>query len=299
MKPVVILLLFLSVTSIGHAAPNILVIISDDQGFNDIGYRNPKLRTPHLDQLASRGIKLEQHQVFATCSPTRCGLFIGMNPARYGILGPIGGDSTQRVPQDVPNLATLLKARGYHTALSGKWHLNLSFEGGPRAYGFDSSYGYLHGQIDPLLHDYKTGKPTWHRNDQPLTETGHATDLITDEAIRVIRQKPASHPFFLYVAYSVPHEPLMEEEKWTSMYADVPEKSRRLVCASISHMDDSIGRIVGALEKTKQLENTLILFTSDNGGPDKCDGGDYGGRFKDQKGPHSDNTPLRDFKGSL
>jgi arylsulfatase A-like enzyme len=300
MKLLFLVFSLFATASLSHAAlPNIILIVSDDQGWRDIGYRNPAIKTPHLDRLAAEGVKLEQHYVFPTCSPTRCALFTGINPARFGILGPIGGESTQKVPQDIPNLATLLKARGYDTALSGKWHLNLSIAGGPRSYGFDSSYGYLHGQIDPLIHDYKTGKRTWHRNDAFVDEKGHATDLITDEAVRVIEMpREAEKPFFLYLAYSVPHTPLIEEETWTALYPDVTPRTRQLVCASISHMDDGVGRVVAALQKAGQRENTLIIFTSDNGGPDKSDGGDYDGRFKDQKGPHSDNGPLRDWKSS-
>jgi arylsulfatase A-like enzyme len=281
-----------------HAAPNVIMIVSDDQGWRDIGYRYPAIKTPHLDQLASTGIKFEHHYVFATCSPTRCALLTGMNPARFGVLGPIGGESKQSVPITQVNLATLLKSRGYHTSLAGKWHLNLSLDGGPKHYGFDTSYGYLHGQIDPLRHDYKTGKRTWHRNDEFVDEDGHATDLIADEAVRVIQEK-REQPFFLYVAFSVPHEPLIEEKRWTDLYADMAEPTRRLVAASISHMDDAIGRMVSALDQTQQRQNTLIIFTSDNGGPQSTDGGDYGGRFKDQVGPHSDNGTLRDWKGSL
>ena len=277
--------------------PNIVFIVSDDQGWRDIGYRNSQISTPHLDRLAKQGVKLEHHYVFPTCSPTRCAILSGRNPASFGILGPIGGESTQAMPRDIPNLATMLKSRGYVTALAGKWHLNLNIAQGPKHYGFDMSYGYLHGQIDPLLHDYKTGKRTWHRDDVFVDETGHATDLIADEAVRVINQH-RNQPFFLYVAFSVPHEPIIEEEKWTSMVdSGIVEPTRRLVCASISHMDDAIGRIAAAIDKANIRDNTIIVFTSDNGGPKMADGEDYDGRFKDQRGPHSDNGPLRGWKG--
>jgi arylsulfatase A-like enzyme len=291
-----IALLSLAVTA--QAAPNVLMIVSDDQGWRDIGYRSAVVKTPNLDGLANAGVKLEHHYVFSMCSPTRCALLTGTNPARFGILGAIGGKSALAVPQTVPNIASLLKTRGYRTALAGKWHLSLQMENGPRKYGFDSTYGYLHGQIDPLLHDYKQGDRTWHRDDVPLDEPGHATDLIAEEAIRVI-EKERTQPFFLYVAFSVPHEPLHEAEQWLAPYRDkFPEPTRQLVAASITHMDDAIGRIVGALDPT-QRANTLVIFTSDNGGPERCNGEDYEGRFKDQKGPHSDNGPLRGFKSSV
>ena len=170
------------------------------------------------------------------------------------------------MPADIPNLASMLKSRGYFTAISGKWHLSLQIENGPRHYGFDSTYGYLHGQIDPWVHDYKTGDRTWHRNDQFTDDTGHATDLISAEAVRLIEQK-RNQPFFVYVAFSVPHTPLSEDSKWTAPYQErFKEETRQLVGASITHMDDGIGRIVAAVDRSGLRENTLIIFTSDNGG---------------------------------
>ncbi len=284
----------------GGAAPlpNILFLVSDDEGWRDIGYRNPAIATPNLDRLAASGVRLEHHYVFPTCSPTRCALLCGRNPARFGILGPISGKSTLKMPADIPNLASMLKSRGYFTAISGKWHLSLQMENGPRKYGFDASYGYLHGQIDPWSHEYKAGDRTWHRNDQLIEEKGHATDLIAAEAVRLIEQK-RKEPFFLYVAFSVPHTPLSEEAKWTAPYRErFPEETRRLVGASLSHMDDAIGRIVTALDRSGLRDNTLIIFTSDNGGPQRISpSAEYNGCYKEQSGPLSDNGPLRGWKG--
>jgi arylsulfatase A-like enzyme len=235
--------------------------------------------------------------VWPTCSPTRCAILCGRNPARFGILGPIGGDSKLAMPREIPNLATMLKSRGYHTAISGKWHLSLQIENGPRQYGFDSTYGYLHGQIDPWTHEYKLGNRTWHRDDVFTDDKGHATDLIAAEAERVVAQK-RTEPLFLYVAFSVPHTPLAEDEKWRAPFAGkFKEETRQHVAASVAHMDDAIGKITAALDSAGLRENTLIIFTSDNGGPQKSDGGDYEGKYKNQKGPLSDNGPLRGWKG--
>ena len=280
------------------ALPNIVFLVSDDQGWRDIGYRHPAISTPNLDRLASGGVRLEHHYVFPTCSPTRCAVLCGRNPARFGILGPISGQSTLKMPADIPNLASMLKSRGYFTAISGKWHLSLQIENGPRKYGFDSSYGYLHGQIDPWSHEYKAGDRTWHRNDVFTEDQGHATDLIAAEAIRLIQEK-RKQPLFLYVAFSVPHTPLAEESRWTAPYEKrFPEETRRLVGASISHLDEAIGRIVAAIDRAGLRENTLILFTSDNGGPQRVSPSDeYEGRYKRLSGPHSDNGPLRGWKG--
>ena len=277
--------------------PNIVFIVSDDEGWRDIGYRHPDISTPNLDKLAADGVRLEHQYVWPTCSPTRCAILSGRNPAAFGILGPIGGKSTLVMPRDIPNLATVLKSRGYFTAITGKWHLSLQIENGPKQYGFDSTYGYLHGQIDPWLHDYKQGDRTWHRDDVFTDEKGHATDLIGAEAVRIIGQK-REEPLFLYVAFSVPHTPLSEDAKWTELYrTKFREETRRLVAASISHLDEAVGKIVAAIDRSGKRDNTLIIFTSDNGGPQKSHGGDYEGRYKNQRGPLSDNGPLRGWKG--
>lgn len=285
-----------------HAAkrpPNFVVIIADDLGWRDVGYHKSEIRTPHIDRLARAGVRLERHYVYPTCSPTRAGLLTGRNPSRFGILAPIGGRSTETLPAKTMTLARALKTRGYVSSLVGKWHLGLRPEAGPRRFGFDHSYGYLHGQIDPYTHLYKNGDRTWHRDDAFTDETGHATDLIAAEAVRFLETK-REEPFLLWVAFSVPHHPLQEEEKWSAPYKDeIADPSRRLFAASVTHMDAAIGRIFAALEKSGKADETLFLFTSDNGGQQNYSSQtEYGGKFE----PHTtlgDNRPLRDWKGSL
>ena len=167
--------------------PNIIIILSDDTGWNDVGYHGSEIKTPNIDKLARDGVELDNFYVYPTCSPTRASLLTGRPPSRFGILGPIAGKSTLALSQTTVTLAEFLKRRGYHTAITGKWHLGLRPEVGPQKYGFDYSYGYLHGQIDPYTHRYKFGDKTWHRNDELIEEEGHATDLITKEAIQFIQ----------------------------------------------------------------------------------------------------------------
>jgi len=280
--------------------PNVIVIIPDDQGFNDIGYHNSNIITPNLDDLAETGVKLETHYVCTTCSPTRAAIISGRPPSRYGILGPIGGVSTLALPPDTVTLADMLHSAGYLTAISGKWHLGLRPEVGPRQYGFESTYGYLHGQIDPYTHRYKFGDETWHRNDKFIKEEGHATDLITKEAVRVIKTS-GDQPFFLYVTYSVPHYPLEEPDKWLDMYDGIIEdESRKLFAASLTHMDAGIGEIVAALNQSKKRANTLIIYSSDNGGQKSWDSpkNQYNGKFAPN--PYlGNNAPLNGWKGDL
>jgi arylsulfatase B len=259
--------------------PNLLVLVADDLGWRDVGYHGSEIRTPNIDKLARAGVRLERHYVYPTCSPTRAGLLTGRNPSRFGIDGPIDGRSMQALPVDVTTLAGTLKVHGYATAMMGKWHLGLRPEVGPRRYGFDRSYGYFHGQLDQYSHRYKNGDRTWHRNDAFVDEEGHATDLIAHEAIQYL-QEEHRQPFFLYVAFSVPHYPIQEDARWIKPYEPaIADPSRRLYAASVTHMDAAVGRFVEALKTTGRLPDTVILFTSDNGGQrDYRSQTDYGGK---------------------
>ncbi len=282
--------------------PNILIMVADDAGWRDVGYHGSEISTPALDKLSKTGVQLNQFYVCPTCSPTRASLLTGKYPSRFGILGPIGGKSTQALPTDVVNMASLLKKNGYQTALTGKWHLGLSLESGPNHYGFDYTYGYLHGQIDQYKHVYKFGDRTWHRNGEFVDEEGHATDLITNEAVKYLTElRDKSRPFFLQVTYSVPHFPLQEEDKWVEPYKNIIEnKSRRMFAASVAHMDHSIEKIMAVIKSEKLEENTLVIFVSDNGGQENWFPKET--EYNGEHGPNDvlgDNRPLRDWKKSL
>ncbi len=278
--------------------PNIVFIIADDLGWNDIGYHGSEIATPHLDRLARDGRRFDRHYVCPTCTPTRVGFTTGRYPSRYGVLSPAYG---QIFDERTLTIASALRARGYDTAMSGKWHMGGPPLSVPLACGYNRSYGYLDGQIDPYTHRYKTGRRSWHRNDEFLDEEGHATDLITNEAVLCIESKLRS-PFFLYVAYSVPHFPLNEPETWLAPYEQkIKDPMRRLFAASVTHMDQGIGRIVDALNRTGKRKETIVIFVSDNGGQKSWHSKtQYGGRYADK--PHTvlgDNRPLRGWKGQL
>ncbi|MDX1618470.1 MAG: arylsulfatase, partial [Balneolaceae bacterium] len=301
-----ILLLCHAVTGIGQSAetktPNIIVIMPDDLGWHDVGYQGSSIRTPNIDRLAETGMILDQHYVMPTCTPTRVSLLTGRYASRYGVTGP---DYGEVIDLGDPTLASLLAESGYHTVIAGKWHLG-SPPYTPLKYGFNSSYGYFDGQIDPYTHNYKTeteltSRRSWHRNDEFLDEKGHATDLITEEAVRII-EEDRENPFFLFVAYSVPHFPLDEPDHWTSIYDNFQmSPSRKWFASSVTHMDAGIGKIVEALNRTRQRSNTLILFASDNGGQHSWHSEtEYRGRYADK--PHrvlGNNFPLRGWKGDL
>lgn len=283
----------------GKPLPNILIIVADDLGWHDVGYHESEIKTPVIDKLAKEGIVLERFYVHSVCSPTRASLLTGRPPSRYGILSPLGDEPA--FPRGTITIAELLRQKGYDTAISGKWHLGTVPEARPLNFGFNSSYGYLRGQIDPYTHLYKNGNRTWHRNDTLIDEEGHATDLITKEAVRVIeKNRGANVPFFLYVAYSVPHYPLDEPDKWVDMYqSTIANESRRMYAAAVTHMDHAIGQIMSALKKSGDEKNTLVLFFSDNGAQKSWHSKtQYGGKFKGND-VLGNNTPLRDWKTSL
>ncbi len=273
--------------------------MADDLGWNDIGYHGSEIKTPAIDKLSQEGIELDRFYVHSVCSPTRASLLTGRYPSRYGILSPLGDEAV--FPEGTVTIAELLNQNGYETAISGKWHLGTVPEARPMRLGFNSSYGYLRGQIDPYTHLYKNGNKTWHRNDTLIDEEGHATDLITDEAVQFIEKShDNSKHFFLYVAYSVPHFPLDEPENWVDMYEkSIANESRRLYAASVTHMDEGIGRIMVTLEKNKLEENTVVLFFSDNGAQESWQSKtQYNGKYKGND-VLGDNRPLRDWKTSF
>ncbi|MAN27067.1 MULTISPECIES: sulfatase-like hydrolase/transferase [Mesonia] len=278
--------------------PNFLIIIADDAGWNDMSFHGSEIQTPHLDQLAQNGIQLERFYVNPTCSPSRASLLTGMPASRIGIVAPISGRSEKTLPDTIVTLPQALKKANYQTALMGKWHLGLSTESGPEAYGFDYSYGFLHGQIDQYSHHYKNGDPSWHRQGKLIEEEGHATDLITQEAIKWLEKQKGTHPFFLQLAYSAPHVPLQEPEKWKEKYNFIKNKSRRDYAAAMAHLDDAIGQVLNRLDSLGLRKNTIVLFMSDNGAQENWNPTtQYEGKYgpNDQLGS---NQPLRDYKTS-
>lgn len=265
--------------------PNIVFILSDDQGFADVGYRSAEVKTPHLDRLAREGVRLEQFYVQPVCTPTRAALMTGLYPMRLGLqLGVIKPESRHGLPLSVRTLPQALREAGYFTALTGKWHLG---NGGPEylptSRGFDHQHGFYLGMTDYFTHE-RDGGLDWHRHDRALRQKGYATDLIAAEAVDLIARHAAGpKPLFLYVAFNAPHTPLQATDEWLARFSHIADKKRRTHVAMVAHMDDAIGRIVAALDRHRLRENTLIVFSSDNGA---------------NRGA-GDNDPLRDEKGSV
>lgn len=280
--------------------PNIILIIADDLGWNDVGYNGSEIKTPNIDRLANNGVILNRFYVNPTCSPTRASLLTGRPSSRMGIVAPISDKDKTELPDSIPTLPKLLHKNNYQSALIGKWHLGLQLSSGPKAYGFDYSYGFLHGQIDQYTHKYKNGDQSWYRNGEFIEEKGHATDLITQEAIEWITEKrDPKKKFFLQLAYSAPHFPLQEEQKWKEPYmTSIKDASRRDYAAAVAHLDNSIGLLLDELNQEKLDDNTLIIFMSDNGAMQNWDSkGEYN-NVHPSNSTLGDNTPLRDWKTS-
>ncbi|HEV7282436.1 MAG TPA: arylsulfatase [Pirellulaceae bacterium] len=249
--------------------PNVLFIVSDDQGWNDVGWHNEEIRTPHLDALVKGGVELDCHYVMPQCTPTRVALMTGRYPSRFGNHACFANNA-QAFPVGTLTLAKVFQASGYDTGMSGKWHLGSKFEWGPLHHGFDHAHGALAGAVGMYDHRYRLGSPfeqTWHRNHEWVEEEGHTTDLLQRETVEWIESHAkADEPWFFYVPFLAVHNPLVERDpQWSEMNAHIDDEERRLYAAAVSHMDAAIGAMVEALERTGQRDRTLIVFTSDNG----------------------------------
>lgn len=292
---------FSATTSASAASPpNILFILADDLGWADVAFHHGNVPTPNLDKLAADGVELTQHYVYPLCSPTRSALLGGRYATRFGVTAP---QSSRAYRWDTVTLARALKSAGYDTALFGKWHLGSKPEWGPQKFGFDRNYGSLGGGVGPWDHRYKTGEftKTWHRDGQLVEEQGHVTDLITREAIQWIESR-TEKPFLLYVPFTAVHIPIREPEELVSRVPkEITQRSRRQFGASVMHLDDSVGKILAALEKSGKAANTLVVFSSDNGGVPNAQNNDtqYPADDYDPGPAGGSNVPLRGRKGEV
>jgi arylsulfatase A-like enzyme len=268
-------LLWASLAAPLHAAdaprPNIVLILADDLGWGHVGWQNPKVKTPHLDQLAKAGVQLNRHYVAPVCSPTRVALLTGRYWSRFGCINALPSELDSTVvamPPGTPTLGASLQAVGYRTALIGKWHLGATLESGPEKFGFDFFYGLRVGGMTPLSHQWLgEGKSALWRNGKVVDEPGHLTDLLAREAVAWLG-KDSRQPFFLYLAFTSPHVPLSEPEPWLGLYKNSgADLSHQLYWAAISHLDEAVGKVVAEVDRLGQRDNTMFIFLSDNGAP--------------------------------
>ena len=290
-----------------HAAerkPNFLFIVADDLGWADVGWHGSKFKTPHLDKLVREGVELDRHYVQPVCTPTRTALLSGRWTSRFGphVLAP---SNLRAFPPGTTTLASALKQCGYATFLAGKWHLGARLEWGPQHYGFDHSCGSMAGAVDPWEHTYRKGEymKTWQRDGKFVEEKGNATELIAKQAGEWIRAQ--REPWFIYVPFQAVHIPIDAPEEFKKLYADVAfegnaakTESFRRFGAFVSQMDAKVGELIAALEQSGQRGNTLVVFTSDNGGTPAL-ANPYAGNTPPLKAAVSSNLPLRGNKNQL
>ncbi|MCO5238234.1 MAG: sulfatase-like hydrolase/transferase [Chitinophagaceae bacterium] len=258
-----------------NTRPNVLIILTDDQGYHDVSYYGTSdLQTPNIDMLCRSGMRFDRFYANSpVCSPTRASIMSGRYPDMVGVPGlvrSIPDDNWGYLKPDAVLLPKLLKQVQYNTAIIGKWNLGLESPNLPNEKGFD----YFHGWLDDMMEDYWThirnGRNFLRENEKEITPKGHATDLFSDWAVDYIRQQKGSkNPFFLYLAYNAPHFPVQPPDEWLAKVRarepNLPERRAKLV-ALIEHMDDGIGKVIQSLKETGAYENTLIIFLSDNGG---------------------------------
>jgi arylsulfatase A-like enzyme len=264
--------------------PNILYIVADDLGYNDVGFNGCKeIKTPNVDKLAHDGTILKSFYAQPLCSASRAALLTGRYPCHTGIYNVVRPDVPWGLPLEERTLAQALREAGYETAIVGKWHLGDQPAYRPTQRGFDHQYGLWTGNVDYFTH-LRNGKLDWHKDDQPCKDQGYSTHLIAKEACRLIQEKDPSKPLFLYLPFNAVHFPYMVPDNYLLPYSNLNGK-RRILAGMDAAMDEAIGQVIAALEAKGIRDNTLILFNSDNGGPGP--------------GIISDNTPLRAGKGTI
>ena len=268
------------------APPNIVLILTDDQGWGDVGYHGAEFPTPNIDRIAKEGVELDRFYVTPICTPTRAGLLSGRYPLRFGLQRvTVKRWGRRAIPDHEVLLPAMLAKAGYETrAMTGKWHLGWSRRSQhPISHGFTSFYGLGGGAIEYFTH-HQHGGLDWHRDLELNRDKGYATTLIGDEAVRVIEQASDEAPFFLYVAFNAIHTPNDALPQDLKRFQHIPDEQRRAKAAMTTSLDREIGRILEALDDKGVADDTLVLFLCDNGGALPSG---------------SVNAPLRDGKWSV
>jgi arylsulfatase A-like enzyme len=284
----------------GAEKPNLVLILADDLGYRDVGFNGGKdIPTPHIDSIAAGGVRFtDAYVTYSVCSPSRAGLITGRYPQRFGYeRNPAWNPTELRdgLPLSETTLADTLGEVGYTSGLIGKWHLGAHDDLHPLKRGFDEFYGMLGGGKrylpgDLTIRDTRDAKNEaecyrlWMmRGTEPEKTEGYVTDDLSDEAVDFVKRHKEK-PFFLFLSYNAPHAPLQATEKYLSRFPDIANEKRRTYAAMVSAMDDGVGRVLEELRASGLDGKTLVVFLSDNGGPEVN---------------ASNNFPLRGHKSSV
>ena len=281
-----LLILFISCTKQVEQKPNIILIITDDQGYGDIGYNgNPHIKTPNLDLLATNSMRFNNFYVSPVCAPTRSSLLTGRYSLRTGVTDTYNGGAM--MSNDETTLAEILKENNYQTGIFGKWHLGDNYPFRPTDQGFHESLIHLSGgigQVGDFTNYYKGNRSyfdpiLWHNNEQKKYE-GYCSDIFTDEAIKFIEENK-SNQFFCYLSFNAPHTPLQVPDKYYDLYKNVDpsvisesekismtEKNvldAKRIYGMVTNIDDNVGKLVSKLKELNIDKNTILIFMTDNG----------------------------------
>ncbi len=287
--PLLALLAIMPAVAQENARPNFLVVLADDLGYGDLaGYGHPRIKTPNLDQLAREGLRLTSCYAAApNCSPARTGFMTGRTPYRAGVHNWIPMFSPVHLRREEITVATLLRDAGYDTCHVGKWHLNGDFNLPTQPQPRDHGFNYWFSTQNNALPNHRN-PDNFVRNGRPVGQLkGYAAPLVTDEAIHWLKHvRDKTKPFFIYVCYHEPHEPIASDERFTDLYPS-DDPSYRAHHGNITQLDDSFGRLAQTIDELGLRDNTFVFFTSDNG---PAITGIH---------PHGSAGPLRDKKGYL
>lgn len=259
--------------------PNIIYIMTDDMGYADLGaYGAKNNQTPNLDKLASEGIRfMEAYSAAPLCTPTRTAFMTGRYPAQtpVGLYEPLTSrDSIYGLSADYPSVASLLKDKGYETALIGKWHLGFIPVYSPTRNGFDYFFGFHSGAADYISHKGDGKTPDLYENEKPVRASGYLTELLSQKAVSFLKT-PHSKPFFLTLNYNAPHWPW--QGSTDKAYPDTMDfrvgGSATIYAAMMKSLDDGVGAVIKTIDEQGLAANTIIIFTNDNGGERYSDNG--------------------------
>lgn len=285
-------------SSVFAAKPNVLLIVADDLGYHDVGFQGSKdIPTPHLDKLAARSLICTNGYVsHPFCSPTRAGIMTGRYQHRFGHENNpawLPESTSAGLSMNETTFPSLMKQAGYTTGAVGKWHLGAHPQFHPNKRGFDEYFGALGGGHVYLPGDKGGAEYTipLNRNGTDEPHTKYLTEHFGDEASAFVgRHAGNGKPWMLYLAFNAPHTPLQAPKEWLEKFASIQPEQRRTYAAMVAAMDAAIGGVLAKLDDTKQAENTLIYFVSDNGGPNLA---------KKSGVNFTDNSPLRGAKGDV
>ena len=253
--------------------PNVVILLTDDQGTLDVNcYGSKDLKTPNMDKIAASGVRFTQAYAHTVCCPARAALFTGRHPQRGGVVHWTQGDrhgtdlAKINMATEEVTLAEVMKSAGYRTALFGKWHLGSKEGYGPLDQGFETYFGHLGGFIDNYRHFFLHSRgyhDLYDGNEEIFRREEYYPDMLIERAVNYIEANKKS-PFFMTVAFNLPHYPEQPIAKFNDAYADMP-MPRQSYARVVSSVDDHIGRVLDVLEKTGLRENTIVILMSDNG----------------------------------